>query len=235
MASRCHWVAILLLAVQWAGAPPATSGQVTKPTSVDVRVLHAVYGWDSALGTGALRAADRTAYPVFYGAPIAAGAGVLLTGASPGPAYRLALASAGAVGATVALKRLTRRPRPFYVEAAITSRSPEFHEGRPVSDSYALPSGHAALSAAQVTSWSLSYPQWYVIGPGAVWAVGVSVSRVWQGVHYPSDVMLGAALGVGVALTVHWMRAVLTPPAWQERPGATTAPLLPPVYVRIGF
>ena len=234
MALRLPWPAItLLLMVLWSLAPALTNGQGSEHSALEVRVLHAVYGWDSRLGTGALRAVDWTAYPVFYGAPVAAGAGTLLTGASPAPAYRLMLASAGAVGATMVIKRLMRRPRPFYVLEAITSRSPEFHAGRPVSDSYALPSGHAALSAAQATSWSLSHPRWYVIGPGVVWAVGVSVSRVWQGVHYPSDVMVGAVLGAGIGLTIHWIRAALTPSAWQESPTAASAPLLPPVHIRI--
>ncbi|NBB87486.1 MAG: phosphatase PAP2 family protein [Bacteroidetes bacterium] len=236
MVPRCHWsAAVLLLVVLWGLAPAPTNGQSAEHQALEVRVLHAVYGWDSRLGTGALRAVDRTAYPVFYGAPVAAGAGALLTGASPAPAYRLTLASAGAVGATMVIKRLMRRPRPFYVHEAITSRSPEFHEGRPVSDSYALPSGHAALSAAQVTSWCLSHPRWYVIGPGVAWAVGVSVSRVWQGVHYPSDVVVGAVLGAGIGLTVHWIGAALTPSAWQESAAAASAPFLPPVYLRIGL
>ena len=236
MVLRFPWsAAALLLAVLWGLAPAATNGQGSGYPALEVRVLHAVYEWDSRLGTGALRAVDRTAYPVFYGAPVTAGAGALLTGASPAPAYRLTLASAGAVGATMVIKRLMRRPRPFYVHGAITSRSPEFHEGRPVSDSYALPSGHAALSAAQVTSWSLSHPRWYIIGPGVVWAVGVSMSRVWQGVHYPSDVMVGAVLGAGIGLTVHWIRAALTPSAWRESSAASSTSCLPPVHLRIGL
>lgn len=236
MTPRFCWSGTLLLLVAlWGLAPAPAPGQSTADhASLDVRMLHAVYGWTSPLGTRALRAAEQTAYPVFYSAPVAAGAGALFTEASPAPAYRLALASAGAVGTTVILKRLTQRPRPFYVHEGISSRSTEFHEGRPVSDSYALPSGHAALSAAQVTSWSLSHPRWYVIGPGVAWAVGVSVSRVWLGVHYPSDVLLGAALGAGVGLTVHWMRAALTPAAWEETPAAA-ASVLPPVHLRIGF
>ena len=235
MALRFAWPVITLLLVLWGLAPVPTTGQVTDTAPPDVRVLHTVYAWDSPLGTGALRVADRTAYPVFYGGPVAAATGALLTGTPPAPAYRLTLASAGAVGATIAIKRLTRRPRPFYMHGAITSRSPEFHEGRPVSDSYAMPSGHAALSAAQVTSWSLSHPRWYVIGPGVVWATGVSVSRIWQGVHYPSDVLLGAALGVGIGLTVHWMRAALTPSVWHEAPAAPRTLALPTVHVRIGL
>jgi membrane-associated phospholipid phosphatase len=43
--------------------------------------------------------------------------------------------------------------------------------------------------------------------------VGVSLSRLYLGVHYPSDVIVGAALGVGMAVLVHQVRAAITPSA----------------------
>jgi membrane-associated phospholipid phosphatase len=49
------------------------------------------------------------------------------------------------------------------------------------------------------TSLSITYPKWYVIAPSAIWACGVGFSRINQGVHYPSDVLAGAAIGVGCA------------------------------------
>ena len=86
-----------------------------------------------------------------------------------------------------------------------------------------MPSGHAALSFALVTSWSLSHPRWYVIAPGAVWASSVAVSRVWLGVHYPTDILAGAAIGAGVALLVYLVREIITPHAWQESGEKTPA------------
>ena len=41
----------------------------------------------------------------------------------------------------------------------------------------------------------------------AIWALGVSFSRVWLGVHFPSDVLSGAALGLGFGL-LPWERLV---------------------------
>lgn len=43
----------------------------------------------------------------------------------------------------------------------------------------------------------MAYPKWYVIAPAFLWAGSVSYSRMYLGVHYPTDVAAGAALGVG--------------------------------------
>lgn len=62
-----------------------------------------------------------------------------------------------------------------------------------------FPSGHTAAAFSLATSLSITYPKWYVIAPSALWACGVGLSRINQGVHYPSDVLAGAAIGVGCA------------------------------------
>lgn len=63
------------------------------------------------------------------------------------------------------------------------------------------------------TSLSITYPKWYVIAPSAVWACGVGFARMNQGVHYPSDVVAGAAIGVGCAFVNvyvnRWLNKVL--------------------------
>lgn len=63
------------------------------------------------------------------------------------------------------------------------------------------------------TSLSITYPKWYVIAPSAVWACGVGFARMNQGVHYPSDVVAGAAIGVGCAFANiyvnRWLNKVL--------------------------
>jgi undecaprenyl-diphosphatase len=61
-----------------------------------------------------------------------------------------------------------------------------------------LPSGHAATSAAGAVVLSAFAPR---AAPAlALLAVGIAFSRVYVGVHYPADVLLGAAIGVAVAL-----------------------------------
>ena len=60
-----------------------------------------------------------------------------------------------------------------------------------------MPSTHAATAFAAAVAVSLVHPR--LRWPLVVLASLVSVSRVWLGVHYPTDVLAGAALGTAIA------------------------------------
>jgi len=97
-----------------------------------------------------------------------------------------------AVGITYGLKYAFDRQRPFV-------KYPDKVHPIEAEDSPSFPSGHTAAAFSLATSLSITYPKWYVIAPSAVWACGVGFARINQGVHYPSDVLAGAAIGVGCA------------------------------------
>jgi membrane-associated phospholipid phosphatase len=199
-----------------------TEARTTEARSLDVRGLAVVYCASSSLVRGALGAAHRSARPLFYGAVPAAWARAAALG-RPGPAaaaYRLTLSQGGAYGAIVALKHAVGRPRP-YVTHQLRARAERHASRRRPGDAYlSFPSGHAGLAATLATSWSMSHPHWFVLAPGALWATGVALSRLHLGVHYPSDILAGAVLGVGVAVLVHHLRATLTPARWQTPGGS---------------
>ena len=178
----------------------------------DTRGLGALYCTTNDALAGTLHGIHRSARPVFYGAvPVAWGASALRDGDDFAAAYRLTVAQGGTYGLVLGLKHLVGRPRPF-VTRALVSRASRY--GPSQGEQYqSFPTGHAALSAAIVTSVGLTHPRWYVLGPGAAWAAGVSLSRLYLGVHYPSDVIVGAALGVGVSVLVHQVRHAITPAA----------------------
>jgi len=74
-----------------------------------------------------------------------------------------------------------------------------------------FPSGHTSLAFATAASLSLQYRKWYVTVPAYLWASSVGYSRVYLGVHYSSDVLAGAVVGIGSAYLAHWLNKKLFP------------------------
>jgi undecaprenyl-diphosphatase len=100
------------------------------------------------------------------------------------------------------LKVLTVRPRPL-------TSLPDVRLLVPEPSSYALPSGHAtsAFSAAAgvVLAAKRSLKRVPLSGWGMlVLAAAVSYSRVYVGVHYPTDVVAGAGLGIACGYIGAW-------------------------------
>ena len=88
------------------------------------------------------------------------------------------------------LKLLLRRQRP----AAHVLGRPSLVA---MPDSFSFPSGHSASAFAFATGVAREWPAAGV--PVGAAAAAVAYSRVHNGVHYPTDVVVGAALGVGAA------------------------------------
>ena len=68
-------------------------------------------------------------------------------------------------------------------------------------DRYSFPSGHTLHAVSFTTILCLSYPS---LGP-ALWTFTglIALSRPILGLHYPSDVLVGAILGLGLGLSGH--------------------------------
>ena len=95
-----------------------------------------------------------------------------------------------AEGATLVLKNVVKRERPDIAH-------PDLIYGKTNAKDYSFPSGHTSVAFATATSLSLSFPKWYVIAPAYTYAAAVGYSRMYLGVHYPSDVFAGALVGAG--------------------------------------
>jgi undecaprenyl-diphosphatase len=119
----------------------------------------------------------------------------------PGPVVAIVAAAFVARGLANAAKDVVERGRPFNALAGIARRDP--------ADGYGYPSAHAAVSAAVATIVFVLLPaRWRWIP--VVLAVLVALARVFVGVHFPLDVLGGAALGVAVgalAATVPGVRS----------------------------
>ncbi len=70
-----------------------------------------------------------------------------------------------------------------------------------------FPSGHATVSFACATVLALAVPR--LRTPLFALAALIAYSRVYVGVHYPADVLAGAALGVGIAIALRMLAGAL--------------------------
>lgn len=100
--------------------------------------------------------------------------------------------------ATLLIKKLVKRPRPFNGQVKINA----VYQPR----QFSFPSGHTSTAFTTATALSHAYPKWYVIAPAYLVAGSVGFSRLYLGVHYPTDVAAGAILGTGSALSMGFLR-----------------------------
>lgn len=108
-------------------------------------------------------------------------------------AVTLAVSFIGATSLNYGLKLLFARPRP-HIFPPLTTES-----------SYSFPSGHTMAAAAvygllAVWLWRQRRYGWALVAGS--WPLVVALTRIYLGVHYPSDVL--ASLAVGVV----WLAAV---------------------------
>ena len=125
-------------------------------------------------------------------AMLAAGGAAMLE-----PVAKMLLSGGAGLAVYTLLKRRLARERPWL-------RHPGIELAAAPLDRYSFPSGHT-LHAVLFTVWVAALmPQWLWIA--LPFAVLVGLSRVILGLHYPSDVLAGAALGYLVArITLLWL------------------------------
>jgi undecaprenyl-diphosphatase len=91
------------------------------------------------------------------------------------------------------IKRRYRRRRPFKVD-------PELSSLLATLDEHSFPSGHAMTLAAVLTPIVMLWPSAAI--PAVVMFAGLAWSRIATAHHYPSDVLAGAVLGIGLAYPI---------------------------------
>lgn len=106
-------------------------------------------------------------------------------------AWRFAGGFAFALVLTSVLKVAFDFPRPAAALGIETIRLMANPEWR-----YSLPSGHATFAALLgVSLWPVV--PWYTRAGLVLFALGVGLSRIWLGAHFPADVFAGYLCGVG--------------------------------------
>lgn len=120
---------------------------------------------------------------------------LILTQGRPGLETALRMLAAGMIGlvAYKLLKSSTSRARPYQVLGDIRA-------GTAPLDAFSFPSGHTlhAVAFTLVAVSNFSALAWVLVP----FTLLVALSRVVLGLHYPSDVLAGAAIGALVAQAV---------------------------------
>lgn len=107
----------------------------------------------------------------------------------------------GAGIANIVLKLLFQRDRPALWEQLVTETS------------YSFPSGHAMISSALILSLIVMawYTKWRipVLGIGVFFIGMIGISRMYLGVHYPTDIVAGWAASALWITIVMWILGLL--------------------------
>ncbi|HTT42228.1 MAG TPA: phosphatase PAP2 family protein [Steroidobacteraceae bacterium] len=132
----------------------------------------------SRLGDGIVWYVLLLALPVLYGS------------AAVRPAAVMALTGALGVLIYALLKRLFVRERPFITHAGIDRAAAPL-------DRYSFPSGHTLHAVSFTWQALVHFPElaWVLVPLAAL----IAASRVVLGLHYPSDLLAGAAIGAALA------------------------------------
>ncbi len=129
----------------------------------------------------------------------------------------LSLLSTGATyGVTKIIKHSVKRERPFLRLYGV--RASNIWSA----DRHSFPSGHTSMAFSVATSLSLRYTSSGTVIPLYMWAGFVGYSRIYLGLHYPSDVVVGALVGSAVAILVNQLDSFIESRRRDVLPNART-------------
>jgi len=113
---------------------------------------------------------------------------------------RLVLVSFSSMSANAFLKGVVARPRPYASGAATRVEiDTPFLSTMNLEPDMSFPSGHSQMSAGLFFSAAFRLKKGWAWILAPVLTLLVMLSRLYLGVHYPTDVLAGAALGVAFA------------------------------------
>lgn len=100
--------------------------------------------------------------------------------------------------ATEGLKLAINRERPYSAYPSLIHPYTRGESGQ------SFPSAHTSLAFNTAATLGIRFKKWCITVPAYIWAGCVGYSRLYLGEHYPTDVLAGAAIGIGSAYLTDW-------------------------------
>lgn len=107
----------------------------------------------------------------------------------------LASLAVGALITNVTLKPLVARQRPCWINETVELLIAMPH-------GYSFPSGHSQGSFVAATALFWNNKKWGI--PALILAALIAFSRLYLYVHFPTDVLAGSLIGIGVGTIITW-------------------------------
>lgn len=99
------------------------------------------------------------------------------------------------------IKNVVCRPRPSHDPAVMNLLS---YVNGYRGGAYGFPSNHASNGFAAATLLALLLRHRWVTLSAFLWAIGSCYSRMYMGVHFPTDILCGALLGIAFAFVIYF-------------------------------
>lgn len=115
-----------------------------------------------------------------------------------GGATALTAMGLGLLVTNLTIKPLITRPRPWVVMEDFVSLVTS-------SDPHSFPSGHTTAAFAFGVALFLTLPQKWAKATALVAAALMGLSRLYVGVHFPTDVLAGMVIGTCCGLLARWL------------------------------
>jgi len=172
--------------------------------NIDVKIFRTFNNIHSRFVHSMITVTNESIVPVSIAAPIGmyVAARINKNHYDESSAVLLALSEITNEAATQIIKKVVKRDRPFRTLNGVYISDTTSLQG-----TYSFPSGHSSGSFVLATSLTLRYPDKPVLIAGLyTYATLVSLGRMYWGVHYPSDVFTGMAIGAGSAALIYSLR-----------------------------
>lgn len=171
----------------------------TSKSNIDVQIFRSINNNRSQSLKSITNIVDYSVYPISIGLPIGLIGYGFLTNSKyeEDSGFLLSATELLSIITYLPLKHTIKRPRPY-------DKLENVHTGHlETASKYSFPSGHSTLATGITTLLIFRYPQPEIYIPALSWAFLAGYSRIYYGLHYPSDVLAGMAIGFCAGILVH--------------------------------